>query len=172
MPWRRKHHLSDDVFVGNRYVVSITICTSDHGRWLAEEELAEIVRDEVMRIHEDHPVLGYCLMPDHVHLLLCNAEVAVSRIMNLFKGRASYGIRKIRPGLAVWHPSYWDHILRRQEGLYGVLQYVFMNPVRAGLVERWWQYPWLGSPMIGPVGPEFFGTAEPEDIVWSEILRV
>ncbi len=153
-------------------MVSITTCTVDHGRWLADGALAEIVRDEVLRIHRDHPVLGYCLMPDHVHLLLCNAEVAVSKIMNLFKGRASHGIRKTRPQLSVWHPSYWDHIVRRQEGLYTVLRYIFMNPVRAGLVEWWWEYPWLGSPMLGAVGEGFFGTAEPEDIMWSEILRV
>ena len=139
---------------------------------MAREPLAEIVRDEILRIHLDHPVLGYCLMPDHLHLLVCNAEVPISKIMNLLKGRCSRNIRRITPGLKVWHPSYWDHNVRRQEGLYTVLRYIFMNPVRAGLVENWWQFPWLGSPMLGPVGPEFFGTANPEDIMWSEILRV
>jgi len=172
MARRRKHHLPDVVFASQRHVVSITTCTADQARWLVEKLLAEIVRDEVLRIHRDHPVLGYCLMPDHVHLLVCNAEAPVSRIMNLFKGRSSREIRRIHPDMKVWHPSYWDHIVRRQEGLYTVLQYILMNPVRAGLVEDWWEYPWLGSPMLGEVGPEFFGMASPEDIMWAEILRV
>ncbi len=172
MPWRRRHHLADDVFIGQRHVVSVTTCSADHGRWLAREPLAGIVRDHILRIHLDHPVLGYCLMPDHLHLLVCNAEVPISKIMNLLKGRCSRDIRRIEPGLKVWHPSYWDHNVRRQEGLYTVLRYIFMNPVRAGLVEKWWQFPWLGSPMLGPVGPDFFGTASPEDIMWSEILRI
>jgi len=161
------------VFIGQRHVVSITTCTADRDRWLAEKPLAEIVREEVLRIHGDHPMLGYCLMPDHLHLLLCNAEVPVSRIMNLLKGRASRRIRQFGwEGVKPWLPSYWDHIVRRQEGLYTVLQYIFTNPVRARLVKDWWEYPWLGSPMIGPVGPDFFGTAAPEDIMWSETLRV
>ena len=172
MPWRRRHHLSDDVFSGQRHVVSITTCTADHGRWLEREPLAEIVRDEVFRIHRDHPVLGYCLMPDHLHLLVCNAEVPISRIMNLLKGRCSRSIGRFHPGIKVWQPGYWDHIVRRNEGIYRVLQYIFMNPVRAGLVENWWDFPWLGSPMLGTVGPEFFGTAAPEDIMWSEILEI
>ncbi len=172
MPWRRRHHLSDDVFRGQRHVVSVTTCTACHGRWLERESLAGIVRDEILRIHGEHPVLGYCLMPDHLHLLVCNAEVPISRIMNLLKGRCSRNIRRVHPEMNVWHPSYWDHIVRRNEGIYRVLQYVFLNPVRAGLVENWWEFPWLGSPMLGPVGPEFFGTAAPEDIMWSEILQV
>ena len=172
MLWRRRHHLSDDVFRGQRYVVSVTTCTADHGRWLQKEPLAEVVRDEILRIHLDHPVLGYCLMPDHLHLLVCNAEVPISRIMNLLKGRCSRNIRRIHPRIKVWHPSYWDHIVRRNEGIYRVLHYILMNPVRAGLVGNWWEFPWLGSPMLGPVGPEFFGTAAPEDIMWSEILQV
>ena len=93
--------------------------------------------------------------------------------MNLFKGRMSRRVRQIRPDLdQVWQASYWDHIVRREEGLYKVLQYILMNPVRAGLVEDWWTFPWLGSPMLGPIGPDFFGDVDAENIVWSEILRV
>jgi REP element-mobilizing transposase RayT len=172
MPWRRRHHLPDAVFEDNHHVVSLTTCTAGRGRWLGDVELAGIVRDEVLRIHDGQPVLGYCLMPDHLHLIVCNAGVPVSRTMNLLKGRASKRVRALRPGLDVWMPGYWDHIVRKHEGLYAVLRYVLSNPVRAGLAERWWDYPWLGSPMLGPVGPDFFGSAAPEDIVWSEILRI
>jgi putative transposase len=172
MPWRKRHHLPDDVFADQRHIVSITICTADKRQWLKVDSLAKVVRDEILRIHLDHPVLGFCLMPDHVHLLLCNSTVPVGKIMNLLKGRTSHRIRKTHPTLQVWQRGYWDHIVRRQEGLYTVLQYIFQNPVRAGLVESWWEYQWLGSPMLGPVGPDFFGTASPEDIMWLEILRV
>ncbi len=172
MPRRRRHHLADEVFEGRRHVVSVTICSADHGRWLIESDLAQVVCDEIRRLHNDHPVLAFCLMPDHVHLIVCNAGIPISRIVGRLKGRCSREVRQIRPALIPWQKGYWDHIIRRDEGLYSVLQYVLMNPVRKGLVENWWEWRWLGSPMIGEVGPNFFGMAAPEDIMWSEILRV
>ena len=139
---------------------------------MCEPKLADLVVQEVLRIHRDHPVLGYCVMPDHLHLIVCNAEVPISGIVGRFKGRVSHRIRQIHPGRALWQSGYWDHIVRREEGLYETLRYVLLNSVRKGLVEFWWDYRWLGSPMIGEVGPNFFSAAAPEDIVWSEILRV
>ena len=173
MIWRRRHHLSDDVYRDQRHVVFITTCTADRSRGLGDERLAGLVLDEIMAIHKDHPILAYCIMPDHLHLLICNAGSSISRIMNLLKGRVSRRIRQVRPEMSrVWLPSYWDHIVRKEEGLYRVLKYTLMNPVRAELVERWWEYPWLGSPMIGPVGPAFFAATDPEDIMWGEVLRL
>ena len=90
--------------------------------------------------------------------------------MNAFKGRISRQVRSARPGLVVWQRGYWDHIVRREEGLYKVLQYILLNPVRAGLVDSWWDYPWLGAPLLGDVGPDFFSLASPEDIVWRDLL--
>jgi len=172
MPRRRKHHLPDRVFEGQRCVVSVTICTADRGRWLGEPELAELVSQEVLRVHHDHPVLGYCIMPDHIHLVVCNAEAPSSRIVGRFKGRISRRVHETHPELDLWQQGYWDHIVRRNEGLYAVLRYVLLNPVRKNLVQDWWDYRWLGSPMIGRVGPDFFGTASAEDIMWSEILEI
>jgi len=92
--------------------------------------------------------------------------------MNRFKGRTSRLIRKARPGLDVWQEGYWDHIVRREEGLYKVLQYILLNPVRAGLAEYWWEYEWLGAPLLGEVGPDLFIHAAAEDIVWRDLLAV
>ena len=109
-------------------------------------------------------------MPDHLHLLLCNAGQIPGKMMNRFKGRTSRKIRAVHPGLEVWQSGYWDHVVSRKEGLYTVLLYIFLNPVRKGLVENWWDYPWLGSPILGEVGPQTFSLAAPEDIMWRELL--
>ena len=90
--------------------------------------------------------------------------------MNRFKGRTSRQVRTLKPGLATWQSDYWDHIVRKDEGLHTVLQYILLNPVRAGLVADWWDFEWLGSPLMGDVGPEFFSVASPENIVWRDLL--
>ena len=170
MQRRRKHHLSDEFFDKEHHVVSLTVCTCGRGRWLANPNFAVMARDEILGLHRDHPVIGYCIMPDHVHMMLCNTGSTLGAIMNRFKGRMSRQVRELQPGLDVWQSSYWDHIVRRTEGLYSTLQYILLNPVRAGLADNWWDYEWLGAPLLGEVGPDFFGIAAPEDIVWRDLL--
>ena len=167
---RKQHHLPDEVFKGQNHVVSLTVCTADRGRWLARPEMAGIARDEILELHPDHPVLGFCIMPDHVHLLMCNAGTTLGAIVNRFKGRVSSRARRLNPELTPWQAGYWDHIVRKEEGLYDVLLYILLNPVRAGLVNDWWDYPWLGSPLMGDVGPNFFSSASPETIMWRDLL--
>ena len=133
---RRIHHLPDEVFSGQNHVVSLTVCTANHGRWLQEPKLAGVVRDEVLDLHGGHSVIGYCIMPDHVHLLMCNAGSTLGTIMNRFKGCTSRRVRTLTPRLETWQSDYWDHIVRKEEGLYSVLQYILLNPVRAGLVRE------------------------------------
>jgi len=130
-----------------------------------------IVRDEILGLHNHRPVVGYCIMPDHVHLLFCNAGSSIATIMNGFKGRISRRVHQNRPGLEVWQSGYWDHIVQKDEGLYSTLQYILLNPVRAGLAENWWDYEWLGSPLLGDISPDLFNLATPEDIMWHDLLR-
>jgi REP element-mobilizing transposase RayT len=167
---RKKHHLPDEVYDGQNHVVYLTVCAASRGRWLEDAELAVLARDEILKLHPAHPVIGFCIMPDHIHILLCNAGSKLGPIMNGFKGRISRQVRSERPGLEVWQEGYWDHIVRKEEGLYKVLQYILLNPVRAELVDSWWDYPWLGAPLMGEVGPDFFSLASPEDIVWRDLL--
>jgi len=101
---------------------------------------------------------------------MANSGSTLGTILNRLKGRASSRVHQIDPHIVLWQPGYWDHIVRRDEGLYQALKYILSNPVRAGLVENWWDYPWLGSPLMGDVGPDFFNTTKPEDIVWSDLL--
>jgi putative transposase len=150
--------------------VSLTVCTADRGRWLDRKELAEIVREEILALHHNHPTVGYCIMPDHLHLLMANSGSVLSTILSRFKGRVSFRVHQIDPNVVLWQPGYWDHIVRRDEGLYQVLKYILSNPVRAGLVEHWWDYPWLGSPLMGDVGPGFFSSVRPENVVWRDLL--
>ena len=90
--------------------------------------------------------------------------------MNGFKGRTSRKVREQRAGLKVWQQGYWDHVVRREEGLYSTLQYIFLNPVRADLVGNWWDYEWLGAPLLGNVGKDLFSCISPEDIVWRGLI--
>ena len=45
----------------------------------------------------------------------------------------------------LWHLSYYDRILRKEESLRDVAIYIFNNPVRKELVENFIDYKFLGS---------------------------
>jgi putative transposase len=92
------------------------------------------------------PVYAWCVMPDHVHLILgaapsCDIVTFVGQFKNLAPREAwRLGVKG-----AFWQTSFWDHFLRGDERLAHAIEYVLNNPVRSGLVERWCNYRFSGS---------------------------
>jgi putative transposase len=92
------------------------------------------------------PVYGYCVMPDHVHLVVgpsptCDIIAFVAQYKSLVQRTAwQLGITG-----TFWQVSFWDRFLRAEEQVERVVEYVLNNPVRKGLVARWEEYPFSGS---------------------------
>jgi hypothetical protein len=51
--------------------------------------------------------------------------------------------RALGRGGSLWQDESFDHLLRSDESLRQKAEYICQNPVRAGLVEREEDYPWL-----------------------------
>jgi putative transposase len=92
-------------------------------------------------------LFAYCLMPDHLHLLVTPEGGADLSIVlgqyESFVTRSAWGHGIVG---TLWHRSFYDHILRKQEAATDVVAYILNNPVRAGLVEQWEDWPWCGMP--------------------------
>jgi len=58
--------------------------------------------------------------------------------------RTGYYYKKIT-GKKLWQTSYYDHVLREEEDLIEVVNYIVSNPERSGLVKDYREYPWIGS---------------------------
>ena len=85
-------------------------------------------------------------MPDHVHLLLEPSEVCdIITFVGQFKNLAQRAAWRIGVTGAFWQPSFWDHFLRSDESVATVVQYIFENPVRAGLAETVSDYAFSGT---------------------------
>jgi REP-associated tyrosine transposase len=91
-------------------------------------------------------VITYCFMPDHVHMLVEGGHPAADfrELVRIFKQRSSFAWKQ-RNGTALWQRSYFEHVLRDDEDTSGVAKYILENPVRANLVERPEDCPFLGS---------------------------
>jgi REP element-mobilizing transposase RayT len=85
-------------------------------------------------------------MPDHFHALIEGerADANLQRFVRLFKQRSSFYWKR-RSGAPLWQRGYFEHVLRAEEDTFDVARYILDNPVRAGLVSRPEDYPFLGS---------------------------
>ena len=141
---RRLPHIQKD----NRPIF-ITF-TTDH-RWQLPPEARGIVLEcclkENSRKFDLHTVV---VMPDHAHLLLSPLRDAdgwsfsLPQIMHAIKGASARKINLLlnRRG-PVWQEEFFDHVLRSNDSLAKKADYICQNPVRAGLVKKESEYPWL-----------------------------
>lgn len=146
--YRQRIRLPAALYAVPGAVCSITVATKDRLAVLADPVLAEKTT-ELIRGHARRravPVHAFCVMPDHVHLVLepgpsCDVIRFVGELKNLCQRLAwerGFGGR-------IWQTSFWDHFLRADEELRVVVAYVLNNPVRKGLVSEWREHRYSGS---------------------------
>jgi putative transposase len=88
-------------------------------------------------------LFGYCLMPNHIHLLIRTAGTPISRIMQaLLVTHTQRYHRCHRSGGHVWQGRFKSPVVQDDDHLRTVLRYIEANPLRAGMVERAGDYRW------------------------------
>lgn len=129
-------------------ICSVTVAVRGRRPIFKAPEVAAAAVDvlRALAVKTEVLVWGYCIMPDHVHLVLgpsqgCDIISFVGQYKNLAQ-RAAWGC-----GVngSFWQKSFYDHFLRAEEQVESVVEYVLNNPVRQGLVERWSDYQFCGS---------------------------
>jgi REP element-mobilizing transposase RayT len=107
------------------------IYRDDADRWRYLLILSEVVVGQRWRC------LAYCLMPNHLHLLLETPEANLGAGMQRLHGRYGqrFNARHARSG-HVFQGRYGAVPIRRDEQLWTAARYIALNPVVAGLCER------------------------------------
>jgi len=109
-------------------------------------EVAGILEEEAGRTLTD--LYAYCVMPDHVHVLLQPNGGNLIQYAQAVKGKTTRIYWKLGGTGELWQRGFHDHILRCEESLHGIAQYILANPVRAGLTDDIVAYPFSGSTMF------------------------
>ena len=129
-------------------ICSVTIAVRDREPIFTNPDIASAAVD-VLRVRSTRSaikVYGYCVMPDHVHMIIepsgtCDIVTFVGQFKSLSLRQAwAHGVRG-----SFWQTSFWDHFLREEEALGDAVMYILNNPIRAGLVKHWREYPYSGS---------------------------
>lgn len=122
---------------------------ANHGpTWLREAAIAGLIVQEIkLLVDLEVIVLAYCIMANHVHLVVQLSEApgfSAARMMQRLKGRTALAANKLlgRQGQAFWRHESYDHLVRDGKEEARIIAYVVNNPVKAGLVEDWTQWPY------------------------------
>ncbi len=130
---------------------------------LRQPGIADMVQGSLLAFDSQrYRLLAWVVMPNRVHVLFQPINGwTVAKIVASWK---KFTARKIcddrqkggeELGDPIWHREYWDRYIRDQTHLVQVMEYIHLNPVKAGLVatpENWrWSSAYPGNANL-PIG--------------------
>ena len=134
-------------YIGQR-AYFVTLCCHERSIQFREPENSEwfLAHLRDVTAASFFAVIAYCVMPDHVHLLVMGLSPRSDFLgfMKALKIKTSRELVK-RGGGILWQKKYFDHILRPKESMDAAAWYIWANPVRGGLAAEVGIYPFAGS---------------------------
>ena len=159
---RRQIHLKGFEYSSHRYIFFVTMCTVDKQRYFCDSNISEVIIKELeyRRLSREIKLFCYCIMPDHLHILISLEEGYTKRAgafgertlqnwISAFKRHTSRMVVQrcnIKP---LWQSNFYDHVVRNEESLVDICNYILNNPVRKGIVSAIEEYPY--SKMVDPL---------------------
>ena len=132
-----------------KYHYSLCFITNARCRVFEAPPLANAAIEQIRKTCglEMFVLLAYCVMPDHIHLILQGlAETSdLRRCVKLTKQRIEYVARKEFGVHRLWQHGYYERVLRSRHAVEDAVRYVLENPVRAGLAKTIGEHPFTGS---------------------------
>jgi REP element-mobilizing transposase RayT len=115
----------------------VTICVADRKPVLANNKVFRAFRLAVSKLRHWH-ILAAIVMPDHLHIIVAPTKNREAKLGD-FSAALKRWMRKELQASWEWQPGCFDRLLRSGESLHDKWLY---DPVRAGLVQRWEDWPY------------------------------
>ena len=120
-------------------------------QWLKKDSIADIIKESIhYRDNKFYDLYAYCIMSNHVHIVFkhltnntaIKSKHPVSDIIGNLKKFTSRNCNKYlnRTG-AFWQTESFDRLIRNNNELTNVISYTIHNPVKAGLIKIWENWP-------------------------------
>lgn len=115
---------------------------------LREPRCAEFVEAALLfRDGEHYRLIGWCVMPNHVHVVIEQSEGhPLNEVVQAWKSAAAHRINTVRERRGrLWRREYFDRFMRDNEHLSTTIAYVEENPVKAGFVVAAHDWKWSSA---------------------------
>jgi len=139
---------------GRAYEEAGTFCFFTIRAYGREKPFTDAVRNATVmktliedRLRRGVLVLAYCLMPDHLHLLLTPHVHGRSMLsfVDQFKGKSTNRTWQTGWSGKLWQPRNHDHVLRADEEFRAVATYILENQTWQGKAGGPEDYRWSGG---------------------------
>ncbi len=144
---KRKHIRIENYDYSTPGAYFITVCVNDRRPILWNvgaatcrpnlSRIGSVVETAILQIPQHHPVISvdkYCVMPDHIHMILSIhtdengrqiAAPTVSTVVGHMKRWVSMQI-----GHSIWQKSFLERVIRNDKGYRAVWEYIENNPIK------------------------------------------
>jgi len=114
----------------------ITSVTAQRKALFSRDATADLLVDVFLHYRGQGKYLlhDFVIMPDHFHALITPADaISLERAVQFIKGGFSF---RLKSSLPVWQASLTNHRVRDDEDFERHREYIWNNPVLAGLVDK------------------------------------
>ena len=112
-------------------------------------EIAELLVQTLQRYRDrgEYLLHEFVVMPDHLHLLITPSSTnSLEKVMQFIKGGSCYRVGQHRgQKMDLWHAGFHDWTIRDAPDWKAKAEYIWQNPVKAGLVERPEDWPYSSA---------------------------
>jgi len=147
---KRKHNRYKNFDYSSSGAYFVTICAYQKRHIFGEvilddlslNELGQVIAEQIEAL-QDYPnidILSYIVMPNHVHVLFQvqndgqSTALSLSDVIRILKSKVYVEYRKKMISkdtnfsmIEIWQRSYWDHIVRKEEDLVTIDEYIQRN---------------------------------------------
>ncbi len=119
--------------------------------WLKDQKVACIVKEAIhFRDQKVIDLYAYCIMSNHVHLVFKHLEknnkaMTKHPVTDIIGGLKKFTAREcnilLQRNGPFWQSESYDRFVRSDNELERVIAYTINNPVKAGLVAKWEDWP-------------------------------
>jgi REP element-mobilizing transposase RayT len=121
-------------------VYFVTLCVNNRKPVLANPQTLAALRTASTKL-KHWRLLAAVLMPDHLHVLVTPSKDRAAKL-NDFSAALKRWIRQQLNAQWRWQSGCFDRLLRSDESAQNKWFYIRENPVRAGLVSKWEDWPY------------------------------
>ena len=110
-----------------------------------DPQLAQVMANACLHFQDRrHKTSCYVVMPNHCHVVVQPlGDYELEGVVNSWKGYVSYAVNQhLRRRGTLWQEESFDRIIRNEEHLFRVVQYIANNPRKARLPREQW-YRWI-----------------------------
>lgn len=109
------------------------------------EKYLDLLREYSQRW--DISILAYCLMTNHIHLLVkpTQPDSLAKMMQGVTLGYTRYRNKRYKKTGRLWESRYYSSIIDEEKYLWAVARYIEQNPVRAGIARQAEDYPYSSA---------------------------